>query len=336
MKTKPILLCVAATALLGLALIGWLLRGGSPSQPEEESTPTPPSDRIVSGLEADVPEIEGAPAPERGGEADAEDSDQPKPQALLGEFYWTGDKADLEQAIELFPEDRLIMLQSALLADRPDAEELARLEEADPDNALPNLIRAGLYAESGNLERFKEELKTAQSKKKLSVELRKRQALLMDRIIAEEVRGLDPEIYAEFDAGVLDRLESTAKTLVRNPKLFGDEYDTAGYAMAYASKVRAMGGGRHGYGLVAGELERDALRRLDPQDEYGTDGQTIGQRLAELDRRVPALRQKVQRYYEPLMSPEGDPALRLQFFARVRALGEPKALDWLAERMDGR
>lgn len=262
------------------------------------------------------------------------DTKDPTQKEALARYLRSGKRSDLERARQLYSGDRLIMMQSALAADRPDSPELARLEEADPTNAVPNFIRASLHAESGNLEGFKEEMKSALSKSKLDTGYRERWAMLFDAMIAEGIQELDPAIYTEFDSGVLDRMESTARALVNNPELFGDKYDTAGYAMAFANKVRAMGGGRHGFGLVAGQLEIDMLRRLDPMDEYGTDGLTIGERLDELNRRVPGLHQRVEGYFDPVMSSSGDPVLRMQFLARVRADGEVRALGWLINKMD--
>lgn len=288
--SKPAFACIAVVVALEFAGVAWLTYDYNTAQQKiDNSLQNQGNHRSTAPQYA----VFGSSFTQVDGDEDLkiEKSDSHRTASatsnLLADYLLSGDKADLEWAGRLYPEDRLIMLQSALLADWLDFVVLERLEAADSNNALPNLIRSSLYAESGNLDRFQEELKTAPGKQ--SVKLRQRRALILNRIIAEGIRELDPEIYTEFDADVLDRLKSAAKTLVRNPELFGGECCTAGCAMVFANNVHVMGGVRHGYGLVAGEVERNTLQRLDPQDEYGTDGQIMGQRLAELDRRVPAL-----------------------------------------------
>jgi len=266
---------------------------------------------------------------------DAQESLNESPVGLLTDFLMVGDQAMLLRARRLFPGDRLILIQNALVTDQSNSPELTRLEELEPENSLPNLIRASLYAEGGDMIRFREELERAMSKGKLDTAYRQRQGLILDRIIAEDMRNIDPAVYLGLDSGVLDRLEHAAEALIDNPRLFGDEYESAGYAVAFAEKLRAMGGGRHEFGLAAGQLEIDVLRRLDPRDGYVVEGKTVGQHLAEMERLVPALRQRAEQYLDPLMSPGGDPVLRLQFFARVRSAGEVEALGWLARKVDG-
>lgn len=276
--------------------------------------------------------------PQRHAEAladhDAPGSDPPTPNDLLTDFLVSGDRAALLRARARFPGDRLILLQCALVADQPDSPELDQLEKVDPENPLPHLIRASLHAENGDLTRFREELRLGISKNKLVTGYRQRLALIMDRAIAEGWRDLDPEVYTGFDKGLAERFEHAARVLVENPRLFGDEYESAGYAVAFAEKLRAIGAGRHAFGLTAGQLEIDVLQRLDPGDEYVDGGRTIGQYLAEMERRVPGLHKRVEDYLDPLMSPKGDPAKRLQFFARVRSESEVDALGWLIRTVD--
>jgi len=321
-------------AFLGLTLLFWLGLRSHYSRPDHVLAGESGAKDSVLITTSPFSEREAGIAAEEAIET-AEVRALEKPKILLAEFLMTGDRAFLERARQRFPDDRLILLQSVLLANSPDSSELALLEDIDPENSLPNLIRASLFAESGDLSRFREELEKAMSKGKLDAGYRQRQALILDHIIADNLRDLDPAVYLGLDKGVVDGFGHAAKALANHPTLFGDNYESAGYAVALAEKLRKMGGGRQSFNLAAGQLEIDVLSRLDPRDEYVVEGKTIGQRIAELERQVPAIRQRIVQYLDPLMSPEGDPVLRLQFFARVRSVGEAEALGWLATKMDG-
>jgi hypothetical protein len=268
--------------------------------------------------------------------SDAEIKKSTTPQRLVADYLLTGNVKILTEARRLFPEHPLVLLQCALAAQDPESPDLVSLEAADPDNALASLIRAGLYAEHGDLARFKEELQTALSKPKLSTSARQRMAEMLDLIISNGMRGLDPEVYTHFDSAVFDRLGGAYTAFFRNPKLFGDEFASAETGVGLAYKLRMMDKSSVSYDMAAGQLEIELLRRLNPNDEYGTEGQTISQRLAELRQRLQSQSHTAEKYIHPLMSPAGDPVLRLQFFARVRSDGEKAALNWLIKKMDGK
>lgn len=318
-----------------VAICAWVGRRSYKSQasraPEAQSYVSDHAIAVVTEVVDTVPRIDASKRVEHSYNEVPE-----KAPGMLAGFLLTGDRTILEQAREQFPDHRLVLLQSALLADRPGSRDLALLEELDPENALPNLLRASLFAESGNLAQFREEMEVAMSKSKLDTGYRQRQALIMDHIIAENLRDLDPDVYLGLDNEVVNRFGHAAKAMANNPRLFGDEYESAGYAVALAEKLRAMGGGRQAYNLAAGQLEIEVLSRLDPRDEYVVEGKSIGERIAELERQVPAIRERMDKYLAPLMSSDGDPLLRLKFFARVRSVGEAQALGWLAGEMEKR
>lgn len=333
---KAFIIGFAVVAVLGGALL--IFRGTAGWNNVPEHAPEIPPDAKSGAVEraSMKGEMEAPDAGTDEGVEEAGGEAADTPQSLLADYLMTGDKAGLDRASQLFPGNRLIMLQRALVADRPDSIDLERLEAKDPNNALPNLLRACLYAEHGDLTRFKEELEVVMNKDKLVTGHRERQAAILDAIIAKDVSDLDPDIYTGFDEGVFDHFGNAATALLRNPDLFGDDYDTAGYSVALARKLRSMVGSSLIYDVAAGQMEIDILRRLNPNDEIGAEGQTIGQRLTELEKRVQSGSHTVEKYIQPLMSSDGDPVLRLQFFARVRSDGERRAVDWLANQMDGR
>jgi len=307
--------------------------GAPVDSPEAVTIPTgAPKIAARTSMTGPPPDAIGSAAARTVRETPSDDS--ATPVSLLTNFLRSGDRADLLLARKRFPDDRLILLQSALLADRPDSPDLDELEKLDPENPLPHLVRASLHAANGDLAAFREEMEHGISKRKLSTGYQQRLALIMDQAIAEGWRDLDPEIYNGIDEGLAERFEQAARAMVENPQLFGDEYESAGYAVAFAEKLRAIGAGRHAFGLTAGQLEIDVLRRLDPGDEYVDGKRTIGQYVAEMERRVPGLYQRVEDYLDPLMSPAGDPARRLQFFSRVRFESEVDAIGWLIRTVE--
>jgi hypothetical protein len=339
-KASSLGLTVAFVSAAGM--FGWLASGGvsknvnrAPASsslsksgvsakagpPEQSSSHTRPAARETSPILSTQVQPDHAPV---------------TAQRLLADFLLTANTESLDTARRLFPDHPLVLLQCALTAQRPDSPDLARLEAAEPDNALANLLRAGLYAERGDLARFKQELQTAMSKSKLGTGARQRQAEMLDLVIAKGIRGLDPEVYTGFDSAVFDRLGGAYAAFFRNPKLFGDEFTSAEVGVGLAHKLRLMDKSNLSYDMAASQLEIELLRRLNVNDEYGTDGQTIGQRLAQLRRDLQSQKQMAEKYVQPLMSAGGDPVMRLQFFARVRSDGEKAAINWLKKKMDGK
>jgi hypothetical protein len=339
---KAVFMGLIVTAVTGAGTLGWVLSGSGARQPALEQKKAPDLKPALSGPQAvsSADSIAEKKALIDSAQVivarEAGDKMPVTPQRLLADFLLTGNLHSLDSARQLFPDHSLVILQCALTAQRPDSPDLARLEAAEPDNALANLLRAGLYAERGDLVRFKQELQTAMSKSKLGTSARQRQAEMLDSIIANGMRGLDPKVYTNFDSTVFDRLGGAYTAFFRNPKLFGDEFTSAEVGVGLAHKLRLMDKSNLSYDMAASQLEVELLRRLNVNDEYGTDGQTIGQRLAQLRTDLQSQKQAAEKYVQPLMSAEGDPVMRLQFFARVRSDGEKAAINWLKKKMDGK
>ncbi len=254
-------------------------------------------------------------------------------EELLAKYLFTKDKTWFKEAMRLYPDDPDVLLEACLIADRPDSPDLENFERLHPNNALPNLIRAGLFARLGDLNSFKNEFRLALSKSGVSTDEKRRRAILLDYLLANHAQGIDSEVYQGVDPNFHSALSHIYGALSDHPQLFGDEFSTAEMVIKFGQQLRGMEETSLSGELMAIQYEKLLLEKLDSHDLYGTEGQTIGERVSELEQQFMDIGDVVVKYVHPLMDSGGDPALRLRFFTRVHTDGERAAVDWLAGEM---
>jgi hypothetical protein len=321
--------------LTSVVAVGWKLASSDASQPTLIATP-PRSDLIAPVPKPNRPEASKASvlASQSMGTQPAVARKPKSPTDLLTEFELTGDRTLLVQARKLFPHDKRVIMASCLTATDPKSTWLAELEKTEPDNTLPNLVRAALLAKKGDIKGFVEEMKKASGKTSLDTMMRDRQAELLDRIIMG--KGVLPRsLFGTTDSTFFKNLEVIYKTYTSNPSLFGDELEAATTSVALATTFRKMSSLGFSYSHYGNFLELGMLEKVPGDVEYGDQGQTVAQRNQELRMRVAAGDRKLEQFHKLITAPDADPILRLQYYARMRSDGEEAALQWLLARYPG-
>ena len=253
-------------------------------------------------------------------------------QDLLTQFLVSRDSRLLKAAQERFPEDPKVILQSCLEATDPNSPFLVKLEKLDPQNALPNLIRASLLAKTNEISDFSDQVNAALSKSSLKTNARERLADVMNYVLANPNGPNALEMLDGFDSNYLLSIRTVALEYIENWPKFGDDLTTAAKGLALASLFRKASTTSLSYDVVSENLELALLRKLPPNTEYGDTGITVEQRMKDVKNTAIYHMDLSQKYVKPLFASGADPALQLQFFTRIRADGEKAAVNWLINR----
>lgn len=256
------------------------------------------------------------------------------PTRLLAEYELTGDLRFLEAARRKYGNDPRFLMVAALASKSPHSADLARLEASQPDNALPNILRAGMYAQKNNWKGLKEQLEQAAGKQSLSAGSPERKAALLDLLIASPNRAAYEAVSTKLDENFFSQIESIERGLNRNPSLFGDPAESASVGIGLAVKMRNMGGSDFAAWLASDNIELGLLGQVnnyDPSCLYDTNT-TVRQRMDQINAAA-ADKTKWSAILASVFQPATDASTRVRFFARVRADGEMAALQWL-ERLN--
>lgn len=249
-------------------------------------------------------------------------------EALMALYDLTGDLRYLRDAQRKYGNDPRFLIVEALASENPNAETLGRLELADPDNALPNILRAGVYAKQKNWAEVVEQLEMAASKNVLTLDGRERKAAILDLLIADPTLPIGESIRPKTDQNFYNLIEAISDQLATNPGAFGGPKAAASLGISLAQRMRTMGG-EHDFwnGMFANTMEFGVLLSLEGHDAFDESGMTVEQRVDQLNSLGPENR-KLASAYSTLQT--ADLNTRRQFFARMRADGEVAALQWLA------
>lgn len=327
---------VLVLALLSLAvLIGWYagasgtLVGAKPVQPPANRSAVASVDES-SGTKSHSPDTQL-----RGQEDGPRLRLEKMPLShLLAEFELTGDLRFLEAARLKHGKDPRFLMVAALSSESPDSKDLATLEAAQPDNALPNVLRAGMYARTNNWTKFKEELAQAISKQSLTSSDLERKAAVLDILIADPSRVNHEAVKSKLDEKFFSQVKSIERALQRNTALYGGSAETASIGIGLAMKLRHMGENDFSAGLLSDDIELGLLKRVtqtDPDSLYGDSGLTVRQRIAQINADA-VNKKKLSALLASVFQPATDATTRMRFVARVRADGEMSALSWLEKK----
>lgn len=332
---KPSLMVLLMVVLAALA--GWLAgTGGHSSRQESPGGPTvrgatspgsqaPPS--FISNTRH-TPD----PAESAADRAYAARLAQLPLSALLAEYELGGDDRALQAAQAKFGGEVSVMTVAALASGSPDAPALKNLEMADPGNALPNLLRAGMYASKKDWIRMKEQLEAGASKQELSIRTRERKAAILDAVIANPDLPCTQVLGSRLDAALFQNIGAITSALHESGSRLGQPEDVASLGVGIALQLRQMGLGGSDYcaGILANRLEIDLLSRVGPEVEYGETGRTVGEQITLLKNEASEAR-RFETLYARVVDPRTSVLTRRQFFARVRADGELSALAWFEQ-----
>lgn len=249
---------------------------------------------------------------------------------LLAEFEMGGDMRFLNAAKKRFGGDPLYLMTAALASKSPDSEALAALEAAQPDNALPNILRAGIYSGKKNWQEVIKQLQIAAGKKELKLNSRERMEAKLDLFIADPSRATPETLNLKGDLNFFNQMLALGEVVARSPEVLGGTTEAAEVGIDMALRLREMGEHDFTSGIVASSIETTVLMNLDPNASFGDTGMTVGQRLDQLrnDGKVLTNYLAIRR---EVFNPDTSPSSRAQYFARARADGELTALNWFGE-----
>lgn len=323
------------------ALLGWraatgLDKGGHghiaspslPSQSEGAGHENPKTKSITAKSSPHVPPKGSAQPKGRNGHGNTPVG------TLLATFELTGDIQYLRTIAANKQEDPAYLTVLALASKTPDAEAINQIEHAETDNALPNLLRAGMYASAKNWKALKEQLELAATKSTISTHTQERRAGMLDLLIENPNMLVDKAVMPATEQSFFQQIGAVTQALSEQRTLFGDASSTATAGLNLALLLRSMGSGEHDHLSMtfANSLETSLLANVNPADEYGETGLTVAQRLEQLKADA-AESQRLTRLYEKAVSPTVDVLTRKRFFARMRADGEVSALEWLGQNL---
>jgi hypothetical protein len=328
MKPKQILLALAIAVITGAA-VGWLLSADTEAKTGTVQPSKSPLPKLTTTAAPKlVPKVDQQPVRSTDSVTSAFMSKPKSPMDLLTEFELTGDRNLLVQAQKWFPHDKRVIMATCLTATDPKSTWLLELENMQPDNTLPNLMKAGILAKKGDLKGFQEELVKASGKGSLDTMLRERQAELLDRILVG--KGILPRnLFGTTDMTFFQNLELIYKTFTSSTHRLGDVVDSASTAVMLGSVFRKMSDLGVSYAHYGNMLELGMLQKIPSDVEYGESGMSAAQRANELKAMVGTSERTMSRYNELIHSPSADPVVRLQYYARLRSDGEVAALEWL-------
>ena len=256
----------------------------APTDSPEELRPTNLYTRLVNG---DVPKL----SPEQ---IDTYlTQNRRNAESLLAAFRASSDTTYLKEAEEKFPNDPRVAYAAIFKCDSPEERNqwLERLKQSDPGNALPNYFAALDALKSGQMDRAVQEITAASGKQQF-------QDYSMDFLQNAE-DAYRSAGYSDADAKSiaatelllpdLKELRDLGRQMVSLANSYRQSGDSASADAALQMNI-ALGQRFGGYPgeplvdrLVGIAIEHDALATMDPTTPYGTSGQTVQDRLNQLN-----------------------------------------------------
>jgi hypothetical protein len=299
----------------------------APAESAEDLRPTNLYTRLVNG---DVPTL----SPEQLNTYLTQN--QRNAESLLAAFRASSDTNYLKEAQEKFPNDPRVAYAAVFKSDSPEerSQWLARLKQTDPGNALPNYFSALDAFKSGQMDRAVEEITAATGKQQF-------QDYTMEFLqnAEEAYRSVG---YSDADAKSiaatqlllpdLKELRDLGRQMVSLANSYRQSGDSASADAALQMDI-ALGQRFAGYPgeplidrLVGIAIERDALTTMDPNTSYGSSGQTVQDRLTQLDSTRQSLKSLAQQ--ETGLFQRMSDADVVSYWDRWRAFGYEPTMRW--------
>ena len=299
----------------------------APNESAEELRPTNLYTRLVNG---DVPKL----SPEQLNTYLAQN--QRNAESLLAAFRASSDAAYLKEAEEKFPNDPRVAYAAVFKSDSPEerSQWLERLKLSDTGNALPNYFSALDAFRSGQIDRAVQEITVATGKQQF-------QDYTMDFLQNAE-EAYRSAGYSDADAKSiaatqlllpdLKELRDLGRQMVSLANSYRQSGDSASADTALQMDI-ALGQRFGGYPgeplidrLVGIAIERDALTTMDPNSSYGSSGQTVQERLDQLNKTRESLKSLAQQ--ETGLFQRMSDADVASFWDRWRTFGYEPTMRW--------
>jgi hypothetical protein len=263
------------------------------------------------------------------------------PAALLTVWFWTGDAAAGEQLMASGKTDPLACLASLAFSDgklnqKQQLELVAECLRANPDDQSLRVFFAALSGATGDAQSCLDTLAQLDGTTKVDLGEARYQIAARDLMARA---GIDLREAAQASvAGVnsiQDRLALTFRGAL-NPIM--ESLPVASEQEKITLVTKAIGftsmlwNGRevwNGIDLRLSIMERGMLRRLPPDVEYGAQGKTVAERIAELETMLPRL-EAAEKELIPYLE-NTDTATLATFLQKMDNEGKPAAALWLRD-----
>jgi hypothetical protein len=299
----------------------------APTESAEELRPTNLYTRLVNG---DVPKL----SPEQLNTYLTQN--QRNAESLLAAFRASSDPAYLKEAEARFPNDPRVAYAAVFKSDSPEerSQWLERLKQSDTGNALPNYFSALDAFKSGQIDRAVQEITAATGKQQF-------QDYTMDFLQNAE-EAYRSAGYSEAEAKSiaatqlllpdLKELRDLGRQMVSLANSYRQSGDSASADTALQMDI-GLGQRFGGYPgeplidrLVGIAIERDALTTMDPNSSYGSSGQTVQDRITQLDNTRQSLKSLAQQE-TGLFQRMSDMDV-VSYWDRWRAFGYEPTMQW--------
>ena len=301
--------------------------------PQLESPPQRKGVTVKDILAGDVPSLSRS-------EVEAFLRDQGRTvQNLLAASRLLKDLKYAREAASLEPGNPLAQLELALRGETPEEKgaALAAFRKAAPDNSLGDYLAAHQAFQSGD---------TAAAGAALLQSLDNpafadySQQIIDGSEQAFLSAGYEPQASsvaamfslslerAQVMMGVADQLKGLQEEFIRTADFDAAE-PTVVIGLTLGQRIQEQGPYLIDQ-LMGMSIEYKFLNELDPLTTAGPGGQTVAERLQDLDARRLEIRQLSSGFAETMVTM--DDATRSQYFAKMKAEGELAALRWVASR----
>jgi len=259
--------------------------------------------------------------------------------SLLAAYRTTGDPVLLEEAKQKYPDDPQVAFEAAFKKDTSVEERRQWLEafkKSAPENALPNYLSALDYFKAGQPDQAVSELIAASGKPQF-------QDYTLDRHQDDEEAYLAAG-YSVAEAKTIPAMQLLLPQLAEVKQLgltlveLANSYRQAGDPASAQAALQMVANLGQRYGntvvgeteisrLVGMAVERIALNAMEPNNPYGSAGQTVKDRLDQLAEQNAELKQVAQQT-EALQHLVSDQDW-ISYKDRWRIFGEEAAGKWL-------
>ena len=261
--------------------------------------------------------------------------------SLLASYRTTGDAALLAEAMQKFPNDPQVAFEAAFKTDSSPVERhqwLEAFKKSDPENSLPNYLSARGAFLAGNADLAVQELIAASGKKLFQDYTPERmqddeEAYLAAGYSVAEAKTIPGSQLLLPQLKQMKTLASDLVNLADSYRQAGDESSAQASLQIAANlgqRYRDTPGETEISWLVGMAVERIALSEMDPNSAYGSDGQTVQDRINQLAQKNSELKQLNQRL-EPLLPNLSDQDW-ISYKDRWRAFGEEAAIQWVVNK----
>jgi RNA polymerase sigma factor (sigma-70 family) len=266
-----------------------------------------------------------------------------KASCLLAAYRTSGNPTLLQEAMQKYPNDPQVDFEAVFDKDLSPEERhqwLNAFEKSAPDNALANYLSALNYFKAGQTDQAVQELIAADGKAQF-------QDYLPDRIQNDEEAYLsaghsmvDAETFAVYQEALLPQ-PSELREFVHDISDLAKSYQQAGDATSAQAALQMIEDlGQRYENASPGEIvvsqnvgisiERFALGEMDPNSPYGSNGQTVQDRMNQLDQQI-AAHIELAKQVNPLQQTMSDQDW-ISYNDRIKAFGEEVAWQWLVNK----